>query len=73
MIRCSFFPFQEGLSIVENRTADIIQETRRLNIGRKGNGTDFSDQQQNAANRIQTEYETQLKASRDVRCQFGIA
>ncbi|KMZ63475.1 hypothetical protein ZOSMA_408G00180 [Zostera marina] len=57
---------EEGLSIVENRTADIIQETRRLNIGRKGNGSDFSDQQHNAANRIQTEYETQLKASRDV-------
>jgi hypothetical protein len=29
---------QEGWTIVENKTTDIIQETRKLNIRRKGAG-----------------------------------
>ncbi|KAH7672458.1 hypothetical protein IHE45_09G055900 [Dioscorea alata] len=57
--------FEEGLTIVENRTADIIQETRKLQIRRKGNG---SGAQNLAADlpQMQADHETQLKASRDV-------
>ncbi|XP_042480827.1 uncharacterized protein LOC122061566 isoform X2 [Macadamia integrifolia] len=63
--------FEEGLTLVENRTADIIQETRRLHIRRKGSSSDSQNQandvctpQQQA--QTQTDHETQLKASRDV-------
>ncbi|XP_009598141.1 uncharacterized protein [Nicotiana tomentosiformis] len=71
--------FEEGLAVVENRTADIIQETRKLQI-RKKDGS--SVPQNNASNisgtcqqpltrthmqpQTQTDLETQLKASRDV-------
>lgn len=57
--------FEEGLTIVENRTADIIQETRKLQIRRKGSG---SSAQNLAADlpQMQADHETQLKASRDV-------
>ncbi|XP_020268652.1 uncharacterized protein LOC109844056 isoform X2 [Asparagus officinalis] len=61
--------FEEGLTIMENRTADIIQETRKLNIRRKGSGpgqnqaTDTSAQHFTS---IHADHETQLKASRDV-------
>lgn len=80
---------QEGLAVVENRTADIIQETRKLQI-RKKDGN--SVPQNNASNisgtcqqpltrthmqpQTQTDLETQLKASRDVRwqlCDTGLA
>ena len=62
---------QEGLTIVENRTADIIQETRKLQIRRKGSG---SSAQNLAADlpQMQADHETQLKASRDVRWQMCI-
>ncbi|XP_072959463.1 uncharacterized protein [Typha angustifolia] len=63
--------FEEGRTIVENKTADIIHETRKLNIRRKGNASNL--QNQTAGNftqrnlpQTQTDYETQLKASRDV-------
>ncbi|KAM7526616.1 hypothetical protein LguiA_016518 [Lonicera macranthoides] len=51
--------FEEGRNIVGNKTADIIQETRKLQIRRKG--TNAEDQSQTQDNQ-----ETQLKASRDV-------
>ncbi|KAF0928163.1 hypothetical protein E2562_038070 [Oryza meyeriana var. granulata] len=62
---------EEGRTIVENKTADIIHETRKLNIRRKGAG---STTQGEAAQRFPQrnlpqnplDYETQLKASRDV-------
>uniref|UniRef100_J3M5X3 Uncharacterized protein n=1 Tax=Oryza brachyantha TaxID=4533 RepID=J3M5X3_ORYBR len=62
---------EEGRTIVENKTADIIHETRKLNIRRKGAG---SNTQGEAAQRFTQrnipqnplDYETQLKASRDV-------
>ncbi|XP_057971891.1 uncharacterized protein LOC131160328 [Malania oleifera] len=69
--------FEEGRTIVENKTADIIQETRKLQIRRKGgnfeaqnqvSGVNSSLQQplfQPAQPQIQNQ-ETQLKASRDV-------
>ncbi|KAF9595828.1 hypothetical protein IFM89_005314 [Coptis chinensis] len=63
--------FEEGMTIVENRTADIIQETRKLHIRKKGSNfetksqvTDVSSPQHQG--QIQTDQETQLKASRDV-------
>lgn len=66
---------EEGLTIVESRTADIIQETKKLQIRRKG--TRQSDPNQaagktspNSFPQIQSDYETQLKASRDVRLQM---
>ncbi|URE26440.1 hypothetical protein MUK42_16789 [Musa troglodytarum] len=62
---------EEGLTIVESKTADIIHETRKLNIRRKGNAASVQNQAaenlgQRYTSQIQTDYETQLKASRDV-------
>ncbi|CAL4907339.1 unnamed protein product [Urochloa decumbens] len=62
---------EEGRTIVENKTADIIQETRKLNIRRKGA---VSNTQGEAGHKLPQRYlpqnpldhETQLKASRDV-------
>lgn len=67
---------QEGRTIVENKTQDIIHETRKLQIRRKGNsefqndncGVNSSWQPLQPQN--QTNHETQLKASRDVRWQL---
>ncbi|XP_009757235.1 uncharacterized protein LOC107820836 [Nicotiana tabacum] len=69
---------EEGRTIVENKTADIIQETRKLQIRRKG--TNFEEQnhvsslhstwqqssRQTTQPHTQTNHEDQLKASRDV-------
>ncbi|KAK1283710.1 hypothetical protein QJS10_CPB21g01711 [Acorus calamus] len=61
---------EEGLTRVEHRTADIISDARKLHIRRKGSGT--SDMQNSSTDpmaiisQMQTDYETQLKASRDV-------
>lgn len=72
---------QEGKTIVGSTTQDIIQETRKLNIRRKGSGSNSNSNQQNEATgkwgqpyipRTQTDYETQLKASRDVRCSLSM-
>uniref|UniRef100_A0A5B7A2Q4 Uncharacterized protein n=1 Tax=Davidia involucrata TaxID=16924 RepID=A0A5B7A2Q4_DAVIN len=69
---------EEGRTIVENKTADIIQETRKLQIRRKGSnseeqnqvaGVDSSSQQpliQYTQLQMQTNQEKKLKASRDV-------
>lgn len=73
----TFLYVQEGRTIVENKTADIIHETRKLNIRRKESGANLESQtaanftQQNLP-RTRTDYETQLKASRDVRWQMCI-
>lgn len=79
---------QEGLAVVENRTADIIQETKKLQIRIKDsssvpqNNASMSDARQQPLLRphmqpqTQTDLETQLKASRDVRwqlCNTGLA
>ncbi|XP_068668825.1 uncharacterized protein [Aristolochia californica] len=67
---------EEGLTIVENRTADIISETRKLQMRKKGaadfldnlqhrQATDLSGQRQPQMV-MQADQETQLKASRDV-------
>ncbi|XP_071910540.1 uncharacterized protein [Coffea arabica] len=66
--------FEEGRTIVESKTADIIQETRKLQIRRKGTNFDEGNQvpdvhnavQQSAQPHMQTSQEDQLKASRDV-------
>lgn len=62
---------EEGRTIVENKTADIIQETRKLQIRRKGTNSEeqnhvssLNSQWQQSS--IQTNHEDQLKASRDV-------
>lgn len=62
---------EEGRTIVENKTADIIHETRKLNIRRKGAGSTTqgeAPQRFTQRNLPQNplDYETQLKASRDV-------
>ncbi|KAF8690252.1 hypothetical protein HU200_041321 [Digitaria exilis] len=62
---------EEGRTIVENKTADILQESRKLNIRRKGA---VSSTQGEAGHKLAQRYlpqnpldhETQLKASRDV-------
>ena len=79
----AIYVLQEGRTIVENKTADIIQETRKLQIKRQGNNTESQYQASNYVNNswqqpqmqptqpeTQTNHETQLKASRDVRCQL---
>lgn len=70
--------FEEGRTIVESKTADIIQETRKLQIRRKGSSPDAENQapgvnsswqqppMQPTQLQNQTNHETQLKASRDV-------
>ncbi|GMH10059.1 hypothetical protein Nepgr_011900 [Nepenthes gracilis] len=60
---------EEGRTIVENKTADIIQETRKLQSKRRGGFSESSWQQpgiQPSQMHVQTNQETQLKASRDV-------
>ncbi|ONK62723.1 uncharacterized protein A4U43_C07F7430 [Asparagus officinalis] len=61
---------EEGLTIMENKTAGIIQETRKINIRRKGSGpgqnqASYTSAQHNFSP-VHTDHETQLKASRDV-------
>lgn len=71
--------FEEGLNIVENRTADIIQETRKLQIRKKGSSSEKQKPMSNVGGtrqqplmqthvqpQMQTDLEIQLKASRDV-------
>ncbi|KAL3839918.1 hypothetical protein ACJIZ3_024509 [Penstemon smallii] len=65
---------EEGRTIVENKTADFIQETRRIQIMRKGmnsEGQNFvygahGPMQQSPQTKNFTSQEDQLKASRDV-------
>ncbi|KAL5974871.1 hypothetical protein ACLOJK_031544 [Asimina triloba] len=63
---------QEGLTIVETKTADIVSETRKLQIRRKGTNSDSRYQATDSLSprlpqlQMQTDHETQLKASRDV-------
>lgn len=70
--------FQEGLTKVENRTAGIIQETRK-HIRKKPGGAAAQNQATNRGStwqqpqlqtQNQTDQELQLKASRDVRWQL---
>ncbi|XP_020590116.1 uncharacterized protein LOC110031314 [Phalaenopsis equestris] len=61
----------EGLTIMENKTVDIIQETKKLHIRKKGGSQTEQNQALNKTSpksfpQIQADYETQLKASRDV-------
>lgn len=69
---------------MENRTGDIISETKKLNIRRRGATNsvtsvihqptviDFVGQRQPVSQTVQADQETQLKASRDVRWQMCI-
>lgn len=69
---------------MELKTADIIQETRKLQNRRKGSSSEEQNQTHGAYNpwkqpsmqssepQTQTNQETQLKASRDVRWQCGV-
>nr|XP_043622851.1 uncharacterized protein LOC122594465 [Erigeron canadensis] len=69
---------EEGMTVVENRTADIIQETRKLHIKKKtgipdetpnsnvGTSRQLSQMRTHTQPQIQTDTEIQLKASRDV-------
>ncbi|GKV48005.1 hypothetical protein SLEP1_g54848 [Rubroshorea leprosula] len=72
--------FEEGRTIVQHKTADIIQETRKIQIMPKGTYPDAHNQGLNVNNgtwrqpltqaialQNQTNRETQLKASRDVQ------
>ncbi|XP_076923924.1 uncharacterized protein LOC143586210 [Bidens hawaiensis] len=55
---------EEGMTVVENRTAEIIQETRKLNIKKKPDEVMASNAGQ--LPQTKTDTEIQLKASRDV-------
>ncbi|KAL3653187.1 hypothetical protein CASFOL_002868 [Castilleja foliolosa] len=70
---------EEGITAVENRTADIIQETRKIQIRKKNDSSRSQNQfsnpdglrqqpvaQTHAQPQTHTNLETQLKASRDV-------
>lgn len=74
---------QEGITAVENRTADIIQETRKIQIRKRSDSSRPQNQASNMDNlrqpplpqrhmqpQMHTDLETQLKASRDVRLQL---
>ena len=77
-------PSQEKLTAVENKTADIIQETRK-HIKKKSGGSVAQYQTPNSGSnmesqtqpptqtQMQTGLELQLKASRDVRWQLYIS
>lgn len=54
---------------MENRTADIIEETRKQ-IRKKSGSSDAQKWQPQMHNQTQTDLELQLKASRDVRWQL---
>ncbi|KAJ6708493.1 hypothetical protein OIU85_028729 [Salix viminalis] len=62
--------YEEGRTIVENKTADIIQETRKLQIRRKGPEAQNQVHGENSSWMQQPtqplNHENQLKASRDV-------
>ncbi|KAJ8753821.1 hypothetical protein K2173_000075 [Erythroxylum novogranatense] len=61
--------FEEGRNLVENKTSDIIQETRKLQIRRKESvpvGQNEGLGQPIRQHYHQMNHETQLKASRDV-------
>ncbi|KAF5750710.1 hypothetical protein HS088_TW03G01049 [Tripterygium wilfordii] len=75
--------FEEGRTIVENKTADIIQETRKLQIRRKGNSPQADNQDIGMSTSWQplvpptqpldqANHDIQLKASRDVRLQWQL-
>ncbi|XP_071741145.1 uncharacterized protein [Rutidosis leptorrhynchoides] len=65
---------EEGKTIVENRTADIIHETRKLHMKTKSASSDVENAKQlqqthtqtQAQHQTQTDVAIQLKASRDV-------
>ncbi|CAA0842405.1 Unknown protein [Striga hermonthica] len=67
---------EEGITAVENRTADIIQETRNIRLTKKGGSSIAQNQDSEHSSLRQTrrqpqfqthtDLETQLKASRDV-------
>ncbi|KAJ6831631.1 uncharacterized protein M6B38_305170 [Iris pallida] len=62
---------EEGLTKMESRTADIIQETRKLQIRRKTGGSNALNaaadlSASNSLSQDQNDHDTQLKASRDV-------
>lgn len=82
---CGPLLVQEGMTIVENRTADIIQETRKLQLRKKGGLSEAQNQSSSNYNvrqhpqmqtrmqpQMETDLEIQLKASRDVRLQLCI-
>ncbi|XP_076945819.1 uncharacterized protein LOC143617030 [Bidens hawaiensis] len=57
---------QEGMTIKENRTAEIIQETRKLNIKKKPDEVTTRLSKFKQLPQTKTDTEIQLKASRDV-------
>ncbi|XP_030504326.1 uncharacterized protein LOC115719421 [Cannabis sativa] len=56
---------EEGITIVENRTAGIVQETRN-HIRKKSGTSAVQNPAQNSQSQTQADLELQLKASRDV-------
>ncbi|XP_062081658.1 uncharacterized protein LOC133788260 [Humulus lupulus] len=56
---------EEGITIVENRTAGIVHETQK-HIRKKSGGSTVQNQAQNSQSQTQADLELQLKASRDV-------
>ena len=75
---------QDGFTIVENRTSDIIQETRKHIKKKPGNSEGQRQETKHSMSRLQphtrtqmhpqmqADQELQLKASRDVRWQLYI-
>ncbi|XP_022966356.1 uncharacterized protein LOC111466030 [Cucurbita maxima] len=69
-------PLEEGRTIMETKTVDIIQETGKLHIRRKSNNSEGlypalnspwqKSNMRSLEPQMQTHHETQLKASRDV-------
>ena len=67
---CCTLLFQEGLNIVENRTADVIQETHKLQIRKKGGSSEKQNQTSNVGStrqkpQMQTYMQPQLQTDLD--------
>ncbi|KAL3826214.1 hypothetical protein ACJIZ3_022243 [Penstemon smallii] len=58
--------FEEGRTIVESKTADLIQETRKLQMRRKCINSEEQNLVSSGQSKNLTSQEDQLKASRDV-------
>ena len=62
----------EGITHIENRTTDIIQETRK-HTRKKPSSSESQNQAQNSQSQMQTDLKLQLNASSDVRWQLCIS
>ncbi|GFY99483.1 hypothetical protein Acr_13g0008830 [Actinidia rufa] len=64
---------EEGLNIVENRTADVIQETRKLQIRKKGGSSEKQNQTSNVAMAMAAKAKLLLRELKTVKADLAFA